>query len=87
MDQMESLVMKKGWPVPFTDYYLVNHDQLLGVVDQLRASLQDELDARLIDAYSNDEVVNDEPLSDGPRQSYRLETMKQNGLVGARSAR
>lgn len=43
MDQLENLVLKKGWPVPFSGYYLVQHERLLTVLDQLRASLTDVL--------------------------------------------
>jgi hypothetical protein len=53
MDQLEALVLKKGWPVPFTPYYLVNHESLLHLLDQLRASLQDEMDNRFIKAFAN----------------------------------
>jgi hypothetical protein len=56
MDQLEALVLKKGWPVPFSPYYLVHHDQMLCLLDQLRASLQDEMDARFIKAFANREA-------------------------------
>jgi hypothetical protein len=54
MDEMEALVLKKGWPVPFTPFYLVNHERMLSLMDQLRASLQDELDSRFIKAFAPD---------------------------------
>lgn len=53
MDQLELLVLKKGWPVPLTPYYLVHHERLLGLLDQLRASLQDEIDGRFITSFTN----------------------------------
>jgi hypothetical protein len=56
MDQLEALVLKKGWPVPFSPYYLVHHDQMLSLLDQLRASLQDEMDARFIKAFASREA-------------------------------
>lgn len=52
MDQLEALVLKKGWPVPLSPYYLVNHEQMLHLLDQLRASLQDEMDDRFIKAFA-----------------------------------
>jgi hypothetical protein len=53
MDQLELLVLKKGWPVPLTPYYLVHHERLLGLLDLLRASLQDEIDGRFITSVTN----------------------------------
>ncbi len=52
MDQLEALVLKKGWPVPMSPFYLVNHEKMLGLMDQLRASLQDEMDGRFIQSFS-----------------------------------
>lgn len=52
MDELEALVMKRGWPVPGTPYYLVNHQKMLCLLDQLRASLQDEMDGRFITAFA-----------------------------------
>lgn len=51
MDQLEAVVLKKGWPVPFSPYYLVHHEQMLSLLDKLRASLQDDLDARFLHAF------------------------------------
>jgi hypothetical protein len=48
MNQLEELMLKKGWPVPFSPYYLVHHEEMLAVLDQLRMSLQDDLDARFM---------------------------------------
>lgn len=56
MDQLEAMVLKKGWPVPFTPYYLVHHEKMLSVLDQLRASLQDEMDSRFIKAFALQEA-------------------------------
>lgn len=53
MDQLEALLLKKGWPVPFTPYYLVHHEDMLHLLDQLRASLQDEMDGRFIKAFAS----------------------------------
>jgi hypothetical protein len=53
MDQLEALVLKKGWPIPLTPYYLVDHEKMLALMDQLRASLQDEMDGRFIKAFAN----------------------------------
>lgn len=58
MNQLEELMLKKGWPVPFTPYYLVHHEEMLAVLDQLRMSLQDDLDARFMQAF----IVPDEPI-------------------------
>jgi hypothetical protein len=52
MDQLDALVLKKGWPVPMTPYYLVHHERLLGLLDQLRNSLQDEMDGRFIHRFA-----------------------------------
>ena len=52
MDELEALVMTQGWPVPFTGYYLVQHERLLHVVDRLRVSLQDDMDERFMQAFS-----------------------------------
>jgi hypothetical protein len=52
MDQLELLVLKKGWPVPLTPYYLVHHERMLALLDQLRASLQDEMDGRFINSFA-----------------------------------
>jgi hypothetical protein len=48
MNQLEELMLKKGWPVPFSPFYLVHHEEMLAVLDQLRMSLQDDLDARFM---------------------------------------
>jgi hypothetical protein len=56
MDQLESLVLKKGWPVPLTPFYLVDHEKMLFLLDQLRASLQDEMDGRFITAFTTAEA-------------------------------
>lgn len=53
MDQLETLLLKKGWPVPLTPFYLVDHEKMLYLLDQLRASLQDEMDGRFIKAFTN----------------------------------
>jgi hypothetical protein len=39
LDRIEDLVMQDGWPVPLSRYYLIHHDKLLHLLDQLRASL------------------------------------------------
>ena len=51
MDQMENLILRKGWPVPFTPFYLVHHERMLALMDQLRLSLQDDMDARFLQAF------------------------------------
>lgn len=53
MDQLEALVLKKGWPIPLTPFYLVDHEKMLVLLDQLRASLQDEMDGRFIKAFAS----------------------------------
>jgi hypothetical protein len=73
MDQLEALVMKKGWPVPFSPYYLVNHKEMLQLLDQLRASLQDEMDGRFIKAFTAsqaDESIVHQPKSKGKERSH-----------------
>ncbi len=52
MDQLEAQMMKKGWPVPLTPFYLVDHEKVVFLLDQLRVCLQDEMDARFIKAFS-----------------------------------
>lgn len=56
MDQLETLLLKKGWPVPLTPYYLVDHEKMLYLLDQLRVSLQDEMDGRFIKAFATQEA-------------------------------
>lgn len=56
MDQLEALMMKKGWPVPFTSFYLVDHEKVLVLLDQLRVCLQDEMDSRFVKAFSSVQV-------------------------------
>ncbi len=58
MDRLEELVLRKGWPVPGTPYYLVHHEKMLALMDQLRASLQDEMDGRFIKTFSLQETEN-----------------------------
>jgi hypothetical protein len=73
MDQLEALVLKKGWPVPFTPYYLIHHEKLLALMDQLRASLQDEMDGRFITAFANAEAENkpyQQPKNKGKERSH-----------------
>jgi hypothetical protein len=53
MDQLEALMLKQGWPVPFTPYYLVHHTKMLQLLDQLRVCLQDEMDGRFIKAFAD----------------------------------
>lgn len=52
MDQLEALLMKKGWPIPMTPFYLVDHEKMLALLDQLRVCLQDEMDGRFIKAFA-----------------------------------
>lgn len=55
MDQLEDVVMKRGWPVPFSPYYLVNHDSLLRALDRMRAGLLSRYqDDRLISAFGKE---------------------------------
>jgi len=56
MEQLETLILKKGWPVPLTPFYLVDHEKMLFLLDQLRASLQDEMDGRFIKAFASQEA-------------------------------
>ena len=63
MDQLEAMVLKKGWPVPFSPYYLVHHETMLSLMDQLRVSLQDEMDGRFIQTLTRHaEPVNNHKL-------------------------
>ncbi|MGE0199506.1 MAG: hypothetical protein AB7P76_00915 [Candidatus Melainabacteria bacterium] len=43
MDELEAMVMKRGWPVPFTPLYVVHHEAMLNIMDALRNSLKEEL--------------------------------------------
>jgi hypothetical protein len=58
MDQLEALVLKKGWPIPLTPFYLVDHEKMLVLLDQLRVSIQDEVDGRFIKAFANQQEAN-----------------------------
>jgi hypothetical protein len=53
MDQLEAQMMKKGWPVPLTPFYLVDQEKVVILLDQLRVCLQDEMDARFIKAFTS----------------------------------
>jgi hypothetical protein len=53
MDELEAQMMKKGWPIPLTPFYLVDHERVVMLLDQLRVCLQDEMDSRFIKAFSN----------------------------------
>lgn len=61
MNELEELLVKKGWPVPMTPFYLVHHEQMLTVLDKLRLNMQDDLDARLdarfVQAFGNSDVT------------------------------
>ena len=52
MDELEAMVLHGGWPVPCSPYYVINHQRLLGLIDRLRESLQDEMDERLLQAFA-----------------------------------
>jgi hypothetical protein len=74
MDQLEALVLKKGWPIPLTPYYLVDHEKMLVLLDQLRASLQDEMDGRFIKAFANqpeaEHTYQQQPKNKGKERSH-----------------
>lgn len=74
MDQLEAQMMKKGWPVPLTPYYLVDHEKVLILLDQLRVCLQDEMDARFIKAFSNvaeaEELIYQKQKNKGKESSH-----------------
>ena len=57
MDHLESIVMKRGWPIPFSPWYLVNHKKLLAALDMLRASLQDEADERFLQVFRDQQLL------------------------------
>jgi hypothetical protein len=44
MDQVETLLVAKGWPVPFTPYCLVDSEPFLSLLDRLRDCLKDRTD-------------------------------------------
>lgn len=71
MDELEAVVLKKGWPVPFTPYYLVHHEQMLVLLDQLRASLQDEMDGRFIKAFAQMQQQQQQAVSDEEKNVYQ----------------
>ncbi len=52
MDHLEMVVMKQGWPIPCSPYYLVHHKKLLAALDMLRASLQEEADDRFLQIFN-----------------------------------
>jgi hypothetical protein len=56
MDQLEALLMKKGWPIPMTPFYLVDHEKMLALLDHLRLCLQDEMDGRFIKTFAEPEA-------------------------------
>ncbi|HEY9746048.1 MAG TPA: hypothetical protein V6C99_07505 [Oculatellaceae cyanobacterium] len=71
MDQLEALLLKQGWPVPFTPYYLVHHTKMLQLLDQLRDCLQDEVDGRFIKAFTaHREKSLYQPKSKGKERSH-----------------
>jgi len=74
MDQLEALVLKKGWPIPLTPFYLVDHEKMLVLLDQLRASLQDEMDGRFIKAFANqqeaDQTIYQQKPNKGKERSH-----------------
>lgn len=56
LDNLEAVVMKRGWPVPFTKYYVVDHAELIEAIDQLRLNIQErDQEERLIQAFGIDE--------------------------------
>ena len=68
MDQLETLVLKKGWPVPLTPFYLVDYEKMLTLLDQLRICIQDEMDSRFIKAFASQEAeqtIYQQPKSNG----------------------
>jgi hypothetical protein len=52
MNELEDILLKKGWPVPLTPYYLIHHEKMLQVLDQLRLSLQEDLDSRFLQSFA-----------------------------------
>lgn len=62
MDMLETLVLKRGWPVPLTPYYLVDYEKMLFLLDKLRVSLQDEMDSRFINAFNYQEQAKGKKL-------------------------
>ena len=55
LDHLESIVMRRGWPIPFTPYYFVNHQRMLHAMDDLRQSiLEDDMDERFFQVFGND---------------------------------
>ena len=66
MDELESLVMKEGWPVPFSGYYLVHHERMFTVLDRLRTSLQDDLDERFLQVFSHQGCLQDDVRASAP---------------------
>lgn len=74
MDQLEAQMMKKGWPVPLTPFYLVDHEKVVILLDQLRVCLQDEMDSRFIKAFSDvseaEQLINQKQKSKGKERSH-----------------
>lgn len=65
LDYLEAVVMKKGWPVPFTKYYVVDHDSLIQAIDQLRLNIQErDQEERLIQAFGLNEKEATSSVSD-----------------------
>ncbi len=55
LDHLESIIMRRGWPIPFTPYYFVNHQRMLLAMDDLRQSiLEDDMDERFFQVFGND---------------------------------
>ncbi len=55
LDHLESIIMRRGWPIPFTPYYFVNHKRMLLAMDDLRQSiLEDDMDERFFQVFGND---------------------------------
>lgn len=74
MDRLEDQMLKKGWPVPLTPFYLVDHEKVLILLDQLRVCLQDEMDSRFIKAFSTaqeaEQVLYDKQNNKGKERSH-----------------
>lgn len=66
MDELEAFVLKQGWPIPLSAYYLIHHEKFLNLMDRLRVSLQDEMDARFINAFGRGPT---EELTEKPKIS------------------
>ena len=58
MDQLERLLLRQGWPIPFTPYSLVHQGEIFRLMDRLRGCLKDKTNVlwRLVPSDTDEPV-------------------------------